>query len=230
MMVNNMAKRRRKKKEKTTSFNYSVELTGLFLILIGIIGFGFGPVGSLLKKFSIFLVGTWWMFLLIGLLILGSYMLFKRKLPKFFSGKLIGLYVIFIVILVASHFGLIEHAKASKDIFKNTMDNYMERISTINGKTALFTSGSTSIEVGGGIIGATFSFLFSSLFGFNGTKVVEIVLLLFGLILLFDITFADVLEKLKAIFKKKDKDKDESIVPNDVEINDYNSHIKNQEE
>ena len=225
-----MAKRRRKKKEKTTSFKYSVELTGLFLILIGIIGFGFGPVGSLLKKFSIFLVGTWWMFLLIGLLILGSYMLFKRKLPKFFSGKLIGLYVIFIVILVASHFGLIEHAKASKDIFKNTMDNYMERISTINGKTALFTSGSTSIEVGGGIIGATFSFLFSSLFGFNGTKVVEVVLLLFGLILLFDITFADVLEKLKAIFKKKDKDKDESIVPNDVEINDYNSHIKNQEE
>lgn len=225
-----MKKHKKRKNEKTSNFKYSVELTGLFLILIGIIGFGFGPVGSLLKKFSIFLVGTWWMFLLISLLILGSYMLFKRKLPKFFSGKLIGLYVIFIVILVASHFGFIEHAKASKDIFKTTMDNYMERISTINGKTALFTSGSTSIEVGGGLVGATFSFLFSSLFGFNGTKVVEVVLLVFGLILLFDITFADVLEKLNAIFKKKDKNKDESIVPSDVEINDYNSHLKNQEE
>ena len=225
-----MKKHKRRKNEKTSNFKYSVELTGLFLILIGIIGFGFGPVGSLLKKFSIFLVGTWWMFLLIGLLVLGSYMLFKRKLPKFFSGKLIGLYVIFIVILVASHFGFIEHAKASKDIFKTTMDNYMERISTINGKTALFTSGSTSIEVGGGLVGATFSFLFSSLFGFSGTKVVEIVLLVFGLILLFDITFADVLEKLKVIFKKKEKNQDESIVPNDVEINDYNSHLKNQEE
>ena len=225
-----MKKHKRRKNEKTSNFKYSVELTGLFLILIGIIGFGFGPVGSLLKKFSIFLVGTWWMFLLIGLLVLGSYMLFKRKLPKFFSGKLIGLYVIFIVILVASHFGFIEHAKASKDIFKTTMDNYMERISTINGKTALFTSGTTSIEVGGGLVGATFSFLFSSLFGFSGTKVVEIVLLVFGLILLFDITFADVLEKLKVIFKKKEKNQDESIVPNDVEINDYNSHLKNQEE
>ncbi|MBR5662303.1 MAG: cell division protein FtsK [Bacilli bacterium] len=230
MMVNNMKKHKRRKNEKTSNFKYSVELTGLFLILIGIIGFGFGPVGSLLKKFSIFLVGTWWMFLLIGLLVLGSYMLFKRKLPKFFSGKLIGLYVIFIVILVASHFGFIEHAKASKDIFKTTMDNYMERISTINGKTALFTSGSTSIEVGGGVVGATFSFLFSSLFGFSGTKVVEVVLLVFGLILLFDITFADVLEKLKAIFKKKENNKEESIVPNDVEINDYNAHLKNQEE
>ena len=219
-----MKKHKRRKSENTTNFKYSVELTGLFLILLGVIGFGFGPVGSLLKKFSIFLVGTWWMFLLLSLIILGSYMLFKRKLPKFFSGKLIGLYVIFIVILVASHFGFIEHAKASKDIFKTTMDNYMERISTINGKTALFTSGSTSIEVGGGILGAGFSFLFSSLFGLNGTKVVEILLLVFGLILLFDITFADVFEKLKALFKRneKDKDKEETIVPSEVEINNYN--------
>ena len=224
-----MRKHKRRKNEKTSNFKYSVELTGLFLILIGIIGFGFGPVGSLLKKFSIFLVGTWWMFLLIFVLILGSYMLYKRKLPKFFSGKLIGLYVIFIVILVASHFGFIEHATSGKQIFKTTMDNYMERISTINGKTALFTSGSTSIEVGGGIIGATFSSLFNALFGKGGTKVVEIILLVFGLILLFDITFADVLEKLKAIFKKKEKDNNESIVPNDVEINDYNNAIKKEE-
>ena len=231
-MVNNMRKHKRRKNEKTSNFKYSVELTGLFLILIGIIGFGFGPVGSLLKKFSIFLVGTWWMFLLIGLLILGSYMLFKRKLPKFFSGKLIGLYVIFIVILVASHFGFIEHAKAGKDIFKSTMDNYMERISTINGKTALFTSGSTSIEVGGGIIGALFSSILNALFGLNGTKVVEVLLLVFGLILLFDITFADVMEKLKALFKRKEKnnDKDESIVPSDVEINDCSAQLKKQEE
>ena len=225
-----MAKHKRRKKESTTNFKYSVELTGLFLILIGIIGFGFGPVGSLLKKFSIFLVGTWWMFLLIGILILGAHMLFKRKLPKFISSRLLGLYVVFIVILVASHFGFIEHAKSSKDIFSATIDNFMDRISSINGKTALFTSGTTSIEIGGGIIGALFSFLLSGLFGVNGTKVVLIVLLIFGLILLFDITFADVLEKLKLIFKKKEKDDKESIVPSDVEINDYSALNKKSEE
>jgi S-DNA-T family DNA segregation ATPase FtsK/SpoIIIE len=229
-MVNNMAKHKKRKKESTTNFKYSVELTGLFLILIGIIGFGFGPVGSLLKKFSIFLVGTWWMFLLIGILILGAHMLFKRKLPKFISSRLLGLYVVFIVILVASHFGFIEHAKSSKDIFSATIDNFMDRISSINGKTALFTSGTTSIEIGGGIIGALFSFLLSGLFGVNGTKVVLIVLLIFGLILLFDITFADVLEKLKSLFKKKEKDDKESIVPSDVEINDYSALNKKSEE
>ena len=220
-----MAKHKRRKKEKVTKFKYSVELTGLFLILIGIIGFGFGPVGSLLKKFSIFLVGTWWMFLLLGVLALGSYMLFKRKLPKFFSSKLLGLYVIVIVVLVASHFGFIQNAKSGSEIFSKTMDNFMERISTINGKTALFTSGSTSIEIGGGIVGALFSFLFSSLFGLNGTKIVEVVLLIFGLILLFDITFADFVSKLKQIFKKKSKT-DDSIVPGDIEINDYSQHMK----
>ncbi|MCR5788037.1 MAG: DNA translocase FtsK [Bacilli bacterium] len=224
-----MAKRKRRKKETVSTFKYSVELTGLFLILIGIIGFGFGPVGSLLKKFSIFLVGTWWMFLLIGLVILGAYMLFKRKLPKFFSSKLFGLYVVIIVVLVASHFGFIEHAKNSKEIFKTTIDNFMERISTINSKTALFTSGTTSIEIGGGIIGATFAFIFSSLFGLSGTKVVEIVLLVFGLILLFDITFADVVEKLKLLFKKKEKTENESIVPNDIEIHDSNAKVLNDE-
>ena len=225
-----MSKRKRRKKEKTTSFKYSVELTGLILILIGIIGFGFGPVGSLLKKFSIFLVGTWWMFLLLGVLILGAYMLFKRKLPKFFSSKLLGLYVIIIVVLVASHLGFIEHATHSKDIFKTTMDNFMERISSINGKTALFTSGNTSIEVGGGIIGALFSFLSSSLFGLSGTKVVEVILLIFGLILLFDITLADILNKLKQIFKRKEKDSNESIVPGELEINDCNTLAKQPEE
>jgi len=223
-----MGKRKRRKKEKTSNFKYSVELTGLFLILLGIIGFGFGPVGSLLKKFSIFLVGTWWMFLLIGLIILGSYMLFKRKLPKFFSSKLLGLYVLIIVVLIASHLGFIEHAKKSSDIFKVTMDNFMERISSINGKTALFTSGTTSVEVGGGILGATFAFLLSSLVGLSGTKVVLVVLLVFGLILLFDITFADVLEKLKVIFKKKEKPIDESIATSDVEINDYSKQLSEE--
>ena len=34
-----MAKKKKKKEETTKSFNYSVELNGLLLILIGLIGF-----------------------------------------------------------------------------------------------------------------------------------------------------------------------------------------------
>ncbi len=103
-----MAKKKKSKASEKEEFQFSVELTGLIVILIGLIGFGFGPVGSIIKKFAMFLVGGWaWIFLFIFLIFLGTYMLFKRKLPKFLNQKLVGLYVLVIVVLVASHFGFI---------------------------------------------------------------------------------------------------------------------------
>ena len=113
-----------------------------------------------------------------------------------------GLYVIIIVVLVASHFGFIAKCDGAGDIFKSTIDQYMERISTIGSNTALFTSGDTSIEIGGGVIGAIFSIGLSSLFGLTGTKIVCVILTIFGFILFFNITFADILQKIKSFFSK----------------------------
>lgn len=198
-----MAKKKKTKKDETEKVGFSVELTGLILILIGIIGFGFGPVGSFIKKFAMFLVGGWaWLFLLIFILILGIYMLIKRSLPKFLNQRLIGLYVLIIVVLVASHFGFIRECDGAGDIFSSTIDQYMERISTIGSNTALFTSGDTSVEIGGGILGAIFSIGLSSLFGLTGTKIVCVILTIFGFILFFNITFADIVSKIKAFFSK----------------------------
>ncbi len=197
-----MAKKKKTSSSEKANFPYSVELTGLILILIGLIGFGFGPVGAFIKQFAMFLVGGWaWIFLLIAFLVLGAYMLFKRKLPKFFNQRLVGLYVIIMVILLASHFGFIEKCKGASDIFQSTIDQYMERIDTIGSNTALFTSGDASIEIGGGIVGAIFAVAFSSLFGLTGSKIVAIILTMFGVILLFNITFADIFKKLKEVFK-----------------------------
>ena len=47
-MVKRRAKRK-KSKESKSSPTYSVELTGLILILIGIIGMGFGIIGNFLR-------------------------------------------------------------------------------------------------------------------------------------------------------------------------------------
>ena len=91
-----MAKKKKSKESSVTS-SYSVELIGLILILIGIIGFGFGFVGALLKKFAMFLAGNWWMLVLIFLIVLGIYMLYKRKMPKFSNQKLIGIYIFIII-------------------------------------------------------------------------------------------------------------------------------------
>ncbi len=217
-----MAKKKKSKESSVTS-SYSVELIGLILILIGIIGFGFGFVGALLKKFAMFLAGAWWIVVLIFTIILGIYMLYKRKMPKFSSGKLIGLYLIFIIILVASHFEFLNFANNPSDIFKATYDNFMERISSITANNALETSGTTSVVIGGGFIGATFITLLYSLFGKTGTIVILVIIGIFAAVLTFNVNLSNIFSKLFKIFKHKKKEKkeinnDEVITTNSNEV------------
>lgn len=219
-----MAKKKKSKESSATS-SYSVELIGLILILIGIIGFGFGFVGSLIKKFAMFLAGSWWIVVLIFTIILGIYMLYKRKMPKFTSGKLIGLYLIFIIILVASHFEFLNLADSPGDIFSETYDNFMERISSITANNALETSGTTSVVIGGGFIGATFITLLYSLFGKTGSIVILVILGIFAAVLTFNVNLSNIFSKIFGIFKHKKKEKkevssDEVITTNsnDIEV------------
>lgn len=196
-----MAKKKKSGSESAKSPGYSVELVGLVLILIGLIGFGFGPVGALLKKFAMFLLGEWWPLILIFVLIIGFYMLIKRKLPNFFSARYVGLYLILIVILVLSHLTFISSVKEPVEIFENTINNYMSRVASIGNNNALTSSGQTSIVIGGGIIGAAFAFSSDALFGLNGTYIVLAFIGLFGIVLLFNVNLSNALNNFIAKFK-----------------------------
>ena len=224
-----MAKKK-KSKDSNTNPTYSVELVGLILILLGIIGFGFGFVGALLKRFAIFLAGSWWLIVLVFTIVLGVYMLYKRKMPKFASQKLIGIYIIIAIILIASHFEFLNLASSPKDIFKVTYDNFMERTSSINANNALDTSGTTSISIGGGFIGATFITLLYSLFGKTGTIVILVLLGIFALVLTFNVNLSSLFSKLFGLFKFKKKKKavtdDEVITTN---VDDIKEEVKKQD-
>ena len=221
-----MAKKKKSKESSATS-SYSVELIGLILILIGIIGFGFGFVGSLIKKFAMFLAGSWWIVVLIFTIILGIYMLYKRKMPKFTSGKLIGLYLIFIIILVASHFEFLNLADNPGDIFKATYDNFMERISSITANNALETSGTTSVVIGGGFIGATFITLLYSLFGKTGSIVILVIIGIFAAVLTFNVNLSNIFSKIFGIFKHKKKEKKE-VSSDEVLTTNSNEEVKEE--
>lgn len=213
-----MAKKKKKKEDTSKSFNYSVELNGLLLILIGLIGFGtFGPVGKVIKNFAIFLMGSWYVVALLSVLILGIYMIIKRKLPNLFTTRMIGFYFLLIAILMFSH---LEYAVANelkgKAIISTTIDNFMGATSSLNS------------NVGGGIIGALFILLFTSLLDVTGSKIIIGVLAIFGLILVFDITIADIFKKIKEIFinlknkkqeRKKELNNEEEIENEDVDDN-----------
>ncbi len=197
-----MAKKKKSKEDSANKFEYSVELTGLILILIGLIGFGFGPVGAILKEFAMFLLGEWWFCVLILVLILGVHMLIKRKLPNFVSSKLIGIYIIIAVILILSHMTFVRSCEKPVSIFQETINNYMDRMDSINKANILTSTGQTSIVIGGGILGAALSFVVSALFGLTGTYIVITILAIFGLIMLFNINVGNLFGK---IFKKREK-------------------------
>ena len=193
-----MAKKKKRKETKKKETGYKVELIGLLLILIAIIGFipNTGPVGEFISDFSVFLVGTWYNLLLAALMVVGVYMMIKREKPDFFTSKLIGLYIFIIGILVFSHVKYLENTKLEGlEIITETVNNFMSSKSHVN--------------VGGGIIGAIFSLIFVTLFALNGTRIVTLALLICGSVMFTGVSMYDaikaIINKLKQ-YKKKEKE------------------------
>ncbi len=216
-----MAKKKKTKDAKNSKMN--VELTGLILILVGVIGFGFGFIGAIIKKFAMFLAGTWWIVIILSVIALGIYMLFQRKMPKFSNPRLIGLIIAFLVLLIFSHYEFLALENSPKDILPKTYENYMERMSTIPNTGAINTDGTKSIIIGGGFIGAISLFALASLFAKTGTSIILVILLIFSIILGFDITLSDLFQKLFRPFQKimaPDKSSKENETSDEVEISD----------
>ena len=155
-----MAKKKVSKSSKSKEASASTQLWGVLLILISIMGFGmFGIVGSIIKGFSIFLMGTWYIIALVLCFILGLYMFIKKNLPNFKSSNLIGLYMVVLSLLVYSH---LEYAINShlvgKAILENTINNFLD------------SSSSYAAQSGGGILGGVLTICFTKLFEYTGTK------------------------------------------------------------
>lgn len=217
-----MAKKKTKKDSEKKEFQYSKELQGLLLILVGIIGFGdFGIVGTIIKGFSVFLCGTWYPIFLILSLFLGVYFVAKRRSPNYFTARLIGLYTVIVALLLFSHINYVNNNELTGlDIFRVTIDNIM---SSLNNFDLLK-------DTGGGMLGALFSSLFVTLFDINGTLVVVVILAIFGIVMLFDITLADIIKAIIKPFKRKEKKEEESEVSESEESDDGKVVITNLNE
>ena len=199
-----MAKKKKRKNTTTSKNKISIEFVGLILILIGVIGIGvFGPVGSIIKQFGIFLVGTYVNLLILFLIGLGLIFIVKREKPKFYSARFIGIYILTFSILGLSHMKYVD--KGLK--FKDFMELSIEKLMSIKGPD--FTNLSNA---GGGIIGAISGWSLKALFDSRGAMIVYYVLIFFGVILLFDLSIGDILDKIKEGKEKiKNRPKKEKI-------------------
>lgn len=200
-----MAKRKKRKEEKKASSGYQIELQGLLLILIAIIGIcNFGIIGNFITGFAQFLVGTAYNILLGVVFIAGAYMIVKRKVPVYFTSRLVGLYIISLALLIFFHTSYVKQLDInSADIITETIDNLM---ASINGVAKI---------QGGGLIGAVFAWAFVKLLTINGTRVVCIALVICGTVMFTGMSIYDMLKisgkGLKKVFKhnKNKKDKEE---------------------
>ena len=222
-----MAKRK-KRKEIKKGKEYAVELKGIMLILISIIGCcPFGVVADIIKGFASFLVGVWWAELLIIIGICGIYMIINRKKPDFFTAKLVGLYIIIIAVCMLSHIGYIKNLNSDTiDVnhFK-IVDNGVEVIQATVSNMLDFVNNGVKLS-GGGVIGAFFASILCGLLTLNGTLVVSITLIICGFIMFTGISIYDLIRKTRegtGIIRKKvhreKKTKEDIEMPEVTDVN-----------
>ena len=229
-----MAKKKRKKQAKK-SFEYKAELIGLVLLLASILGIGkYGVVGRAISSFSLFLVGSIYMVLLVVLFIVGAYLLIKREWPDFFSTKLIGIYIFTIGFLIVMHQDfVIQNDGNMMVIFRATMDQLVAGFNSIMNTGML----EDWFSVGGGIIGGVFAILFDKLFSYTGMQIVSWVMIFVGFCLFTGFSIVDTVKEKMATRKERkserkreeeeEDNKKKPVIINGVEDNDGDDkHIK----
>ena len=185
------------RKEVKKDNNARIEICGILLILIAIIGCcRFGLLANIIDGFAGFLVGVLWAVLLVVVGIIGGYMIVKRQKPDLLTTKLIGLYIIILGVLCFFHLGYIKNLTADGInveygvIIEETFNNLNN-----------FIDGTTDIQ-GGGMIGAILSVSLVKLVSLQGASVVSIVLIICGFIMFSGITIYDIIKSLKEGVKK----------------------------
>jgi len=216
-----MAKKKQKKEKE--KFEYSEEILGVLIVLICVIGIlGYGRAGNFFRSFAVFLTGICYAPFLIILLILGLYLIVKRKMPNLLTTKFIGSYMFSLTLLVYCHREYIKLNSGSK-IITETFTNVMSS----------FRSPQVISNTGGGMIGAIFGYAFDWAFS-DGIYIVLITIALLGLILVFNTSLIDLVKKIKVPkfkkAKKEIKESNEEEEVKDEEVEDKRIIISSMEE
>ena len=236
-----MAKKK-KRKEVKKSKDYVIELQGIVLLLICIVGCcPFGIVADIIKGFASFLVGVWWAEALILVGICGIFMIIKRHKPEFFTAKLVGLYIIIASVCILSHVGYINNLNSENIDVNNfkIVENGVEVIQATVANMLDFVNNGTKLS-GGGVIGAFFASILCGLLTLNGTMVVAITLIVCGAIMFTGVSIYDLYKKTKEGAKKaaarvhhsnpKANDKEEITSTNEVVISSIDELKNNEKE
>ena len=188
-----MAKKKTRKEVKK-EFSGKLEIYGILLILLAIIGCcKFRPASDIINGFSGFLVGVLWAILLVVVGVIGGYMIVKRKKPDLLTTKTIGLYIMLIGFLSLFHLGYIKGLEVEGVTFEKVFEATFSNLNN-------FIDGTSDIQ-GGGMIGALISMCLVSLLSIPGATVVSIVIIICGFIMFTGLSIYDLIVALKTTVK-----------------------------
>ena len=198
-------------------------LLGILLFLVAVIGLveTAGPIGKIIRYIFVFLLGTYSSLILAALAMIGGYVFFKRKFPKFKINLTMG------AILLLILFALIYSSKNDWTL-ANLMTNYRDIFDSIS-KEGYITVFSSSIA--GGFIGHFMYALLNSFVGHLGAQIICVVFILGSLLIILQPVIYFVGNKLmvassKVVQENKKKIKDREIKPNIIFDNDNEEIIE----
>ncbi|WP_067838446.1 FtsK/SpoIIIE family DNA translocase [Amphibacillus sediminis] len=206
-----MARKKNKRKTAKQKSQLKYELYGILFILLAIFGSGAGTISdgiipAWLENFFRFFFGFWYMVASIALFAIGVYLMVKRKLPKLFTRKMLGLFILFLAMLLLSHIDQYRHYLASSDqasVIGMTWSQYMNYLNgTVDGRV-----------LGGGMLGAGLYAFTYVLFSTTGAIFLAVSMLIVGFIFMTNISIGHLIESLMKHYrqyaKKKQKKRQE---------------------
>ncbi len=185
-------KKSRSKKGEQLKSTLKYEISGLSIFGFSAIAMAkLGAVGTSFVFLSRFFMGEWYILLLLGLMAFGVFLMWKREVPFFFKRQLVGIYFIILAILLSSHIILFENLSSNNgftqpSVILNTWEIFwMELEGT-----------ASTIDLGGGMIGAILYAVFHFLFADAGSKFISFLLIVAGLILITGKGLSDSIGKI----------------------------------
>ncbi|WP_101843937.1 DNA translocase FtsK [Halobacillus sp. Marseille-P3879] len=194
-------KKKTKSRKKKASLKQHVkfELTGVLFIFIAVFGSGASMIsegaipGGLERIWQVFF-GVWYFTASLFFLILGLYLMIKRKWPDFLHKRLIGIYIMLAALLLFTHVQTLaaDLNQARGGVFELTWDRL---ISMMRGETS-------TTSIGGGMTGAFLLLITYYLFSATGSVIFSLFLFLIGAMFITERSIGEVL----AYFTDKGKE------------------------
>ncbi|MCU9612046.1 DNA translocase FtsK [Caldibacillus lycopersici] len=195
-----MAKRKKRKTKKQQKIVHTIkfEIGALTMLALSVITLAdLGVVGRGFVHFFRFLTGEWYIVLPLALIILSGVLIWMREWPNLRNRRLIGIYTIFSSILLLSHVTLFDLLSSQgpfekPSVIANTWDLFWM---DLRGE-------SSTMDLGGGMVGAVLFALFYMLFDAKGTELFAWLFIIIGFLLLTGKSFGDIVRNISGYIKR----------------------------